>query len=159
MFQTHVASVSSGYCKSRSRCCICCYGYTWTFQAYIFKCFICFKRMLQVFHLYVSKVDLREHMFQWRRWLADSCLLVVGALSWVTVRGHLWPADASAVCIRRQCMWRDHVGLGKWARVWDGLLGRGAWCSAGCGHWMGCRLGWCDAVQYNARELCPDFGR
>jgi hypothetical protein len=31
MFQTHVASVSSRCCKSRSRCCICCYDYTCMF--------------------------------------------------------------------------------------------------------------------------------
>jgi hypothetical protein len=29
-----------------------------------FKCFICFIHMLQVFHLYVSKVDLGKHMLQ-----------------------------------------------------------------------------------------------
>jgi predicted nucleic acid-binding protein len=39
-----------------------------------FKCFICFLHMLQVFHLYVSKVDLGEHMLQKH-----------GASAWVTV--------------------------------------------------------------------------
>ena len=56
-----------------------------------FKCFICFSRMLQVFQLYVSKVDLGEHMLQWPWWLGDSCLpqspaIAARALSWVTVR-------------------------------------------------------------------------
>jgi hypothetical protein len=53
MFQRCVASVSHRCCKSRSGCCTCCNGYTCMFQ-----CFICFIRMLQVFHLDVAKVDL-----------------------------------------------------------------------------------------------------
>ena len=47
MFYTHVESVSSGCCKSRSRCCICCYDYTRMFETYVSsvsdiccKCFI-----------------------------------------------------------------------------------------------------------------------
>jgi hypothetical protein len=48
LFQTHVASVLSG-------CCICCNGYVANVCS---KCFICFGRMLQSFHLSVAKVDL-----------------------------------------------------------------------------------------------------
>jgi hypothetical protein len=40
LFQTYVASVLSG-------CCICCSGHTHMLQAYVYKCFICFGRMLQ----------------------------------------------------------------------------------------------------------------
>ena len=51
-----------------------------------FKCFICFSRMLQVFQLYVSKVDLGEHMLQWPGgWGTSAChsrllLLLRGAI-------------------------------------------------------------------------------
>jgi hypothetical protein len=61
---------------------------------------VCFKRIFQVFYLFqsyvasvslnVSKVNLGEHMLQWRRWLAGCCrsrlLLLLGAPPWVTVR-------------------------------------------------------------------------
>jgi hypothetical protein len=88
MFQTfhYVISVSFGYCKSRSGCCICCYGYTCMFQEHVLgvssvfrsilhvfdldvangyvasvcsKFFTCFRRMLQLFYLRVAKVDHR----------------------------------------------------------------------------------------------------
>jgi hypothetical protein len=50
-----------------------------------------FKRMLQMLHLNVLKLDLGKHMLQWSRWLVDSSLSqlsvdATGALSWVTVR-------------------------------------------------------------------------
>jgi hypothetical protein len=45
LFQTHVASVLSG----------CCNDYVANVYS---KCFICFKRMLQLFHLSVAKVDV-----------------------------------------------------------------------------------------------------
>jgi hypothetical protein len=61
VFQTHVASVSSEFYKSRSRC-TCCYCNT-CFK-HCFKYFICFRRMLQVFYLDILKVDMREHMLQ-----------------------------------------------------------------------------------------------
>jgi hypothetical protein len=48
LFQTHVASVLSG-------CCICCNGYVTNICS---KCFICFRHMLQLFHLSVTKVDM-----------------------------------------------------------------------------------------------------
>ena len=34
VFQTYVLSVSSGCCKNRSGCCICCYGHTRMFQVF-----------------------------------------------------------------------------------------------------------------------------
>ena len=49
-FQTYVASVLSRCCKSRSGCCI--YMHV---ASICFKCFRCFIRMLQVFHLDVGK--------------------------------------------------------------------------------------------------------
>jgi hypothetical protein len=51
----YVASVASGYFKSRS-------GVAHVAMAIraCFKCFIFFRRMLQAFHLDFSKVDLRE---------------------------------------------------------------------------------------------------
>jgi hypothetical protein len=62
LFQTYVASVSSGYC-------ICCSGYTCMLQVCFFKCLSCFRRMLQVFYLYVAYVAVViyiycKHMFQ-----------------------------------------------------------------------------------------------
>jgi hypothetical protein len=49
-----------------------------------FKCFICFRRMLQTFHLDVSKVDFgEEHMLQ----------LHAAAATWVTT-------PPGAVCMR-----------------------------------------------------------
>jgi hypothetical protein len=33
-----------------------------------------FKRMLQMFHLHVSKVDQLLNILQWHQWLADSDL-------------------------------------------------------------------------------------
>jgi hypothetical protein len=51
LFQTYVATVLSGCCKSRFRCCI----YKHVASVY-FKCFMCFIRMLQVFCLNVAYV-------------------------------------------------------------------------------------------------------
>ena len=48
-FQMYVAS-------GLSVCCICCTGYTRMLQVYVFKCFSCFKRKLQVFYLNVAYV-------------------------------------------------------------------------------------------------------
>jgi hypothetical protein len=92
VFQTFISSVSYGYYKSKSGCCICwndkihmlqayvssvsyvcCKRFFWIFQnrsccctcykwLYMhvsiacFKCFICLRRMLQIFYLDVSKV-------------------------------------------------------------------------------------------------------
>jgi hypothetical protein len=53
LFHMYVLSVSSGCYRSISRCCRTC-----MFQVYVFKCSKCFKRMLQVFHLDVAKVNL-----------------------------------------------------------------------------------------------------
>jgi hypothetical protein len=53
-FHIYVASVLSGCCKTRSVCCICCYGYTCIFQVYVSSVS---SRMLQMFLLDVSKVD------------------------------------------------------------------------------------------------------
>ena len=57
MFQTYVASVSSRCCKSRSGYCI--YIHVKSLR---FKCFRCFIRMLQVFHLDVVYVLQLLHM-------------------------------------------------------------------------------------------------
>jgi hypothetical protein len=89
----NVSFVSSGCCKSISRCCIymqvlkmfsyvyckcfhldVCNGYTRCFKFFWYfasvsevccKCCNCFRHMLQVFHLDVAKVDLVLHMLQW----------------------------------------------------------------------------------------------
>jgi hypothetical protein len=55
IFQTYVANASSGCCNSRS-----CVAYVVMAIHACFKCFICFRRMLKVFHLDVSKGDLRR---------------------------------------------------------------------------------------------------
>jgi hypothetical protein len=41
IFLRYVASVSDGYCKSRSGCCICCNGCTRMLQKVYYQCFIC----------------------------------------------------------------------------------------------------------------------
>ena len=46
LFLAYVASVSSGCCKSRSECCICMHVAS-----------VCFRGVLQVFHIDVAKVD------------------------------------------------------------------------------------------------------
>jgi hypothetical protein len=56
-FQTYVSSVLSKCYKSRSECCICVKGDTRTLK-YMFEMFICFRRMLQVFHMDVAKINL-----------------------------------------------------------------------------------------------------
>jgi hypothetical protein len=55
-YQRYIASVSYGYCKSRSECCICCKCFRCMLQVFqrlvasvYSKCFICFRRMLQAF--------------------------------------------------------------------------------------------------------------
>jgi hypothetical protein len=53
LFQTYVASVLS-------RCCICYNDYV---ASVYFKCFFCFSRMLQLFHLSITKVDLNVGLF------------------------------------------------------------------------------------------------
>ena len=73
LFQTYVASVLFGYCKSRSGCCIymqmfgvficmlqvfhlyVCNGYKHVFKFFLVFC-KCFRRMLQVFHLFLMYV-------------------------------------------------------------------------------------------------------
>jgi len=63
VLQTFVASVSCGCCKSRTRCCICCNGYTpMLFQMFQLiqtcsKYFSWFRRMLHVFYLCVAYVS------------------------------------------------------------------------------------------------------
>jgi hypothetical protein len=56
MFQRYVARVSFGYCKSRSRYCICCNVYTCMLQAPILDVSSVFICMLQVFYLDVEYV-------------------------------------------------------------------------------------------------------
>jgi hypothetical protein len=60
-FQKYVASVLS-------ECCICCNGYTHTLQAYISKCFISFRRLLQQV-LHVASVLISQ---QRKRVLAEA---------------------------------------------------------------------------------------
>jgi hypothetical protein len=92
--------VSFECCKSGSGCCIYYYGYS-----PCFKCFIFFRRMLQVFHLDVSKLDHGEHMLQ----------LCVAATAWVTA-----PLGVA-------CMWaRDHAAYRCCCCVCS--CGRGALC-------------------------------
>ena len=71
---THVSSVSSVSdvcCKhffwmfqNRSWCCTCCKWLYMHVSIACFKCFICLRRMLQMFYLDVSKVDRALHMLQ-----------------------------------------------------------------------------------------------
>jgi hypothetical protein len=60
VFHTYVVSVLSGCYKTRSGCCIYCYGYTHNVSSVCFKCFVRFSRILQVFQLDASKVDMGE---------------------------------------------------------------------------------------------------
>jgi hypothetical protein len=84
----YVASISSGCCKSKFRCCN---GCICMFQAYVLSASFIFRCMFQVLHLNVLKEDLGEHMLQWSRCLANSVLpqpsaTATEAPSWVTVR-------------------------------------------------------------------------
>jgi uncharacterized membrane protein len=54
MFQVFDLDVA----KVNLRCCICCNNNIRMLQAYILKCFRCFKHMFQVFYLDVTKVNL-----------------------------------------------------------------------------------------------------
>jgi hypothetical protein len=54
---TVVVSVLYRCCKSRLGCCTCCDGLYTYISSVCSKCFICFKRTLQVFHLDVAKQD------------------------------------------------------------------------------------------------------
>jgi hypothetical protein len=85
----HVASVSCGCCKSRSRCCICCNGYTcmlqvsipnvsavsdvWYMRVYLGVAYVshlcckCFIRMLHMFHIDVA------YILQWLHTYFFSC--------------------------------------------------------------------------------------
>jgi hypothetical protein len=68
VFQTHVSSVSSVFFYmlqvlhlNISGCCTYCNGVSTIYP----KCFIYFRRMLQMFHLYVAKVDLVFECCSW----------------------------------------------------------------------------------------------
>jgi hypothetical protein len=57
MFYRYVASVSYGYCKSRSGCCICCNGCARMLQGFI-------PNVSSIFQTYVARVFIwRLHMF------------------------------------------------------------------------------------------------
>jgi hypothetical protein len=63
VFHMHVAGVSYGCCKSRSRCCIYCNGYTRTLQASIANvsavsdgCCMCFIWVLHMFYTFILQV-------------------------------------------------------------------------------------------------------
>ena len=71
MFQTNVASVLSG-------CCTCYNDYVVSVCS---KCFICFSRMLQLFHLSVAKVDLNVELFS-KEERASAGAMVTSAVSW-----------------------------------------------------------------------------
>jgi len=51
----YVTSVASGCFKSGLGCCTCCNDVSTV-------CFICFRRMLQIFYLDVAKIDMLLHM-------------------------------------------------------------------------------------------------
>jgi hypothetical protein len=69
VFQTYAANVLSECFKSKSWYCTRCNGYTRMFQVLVssvcFKYFICFRCMLQMFHLDATKVNLALHMLLW----------------------------------------------------------------------------------------------
>jgi hypothetical protein len=109
VFHRYVANVLYGYCKSRSRCRICCNGYTCMFQLYVLSVFICFIRMLQVFNLDVAKVCL-DVAYVWDA-VGDPrgfpCVHVKR-------RGHGWLGQEAAVGSMRRGWkkWRAHVRRG-----------------------------------------------
>jgi hypothetical protein len=53
----YVVRVSQGCCKSRSRYCTCCNGLYTYVSSVCSKCFVCFRRILQVFYLDIAKLD------------------------------------------------------------------------------------------------------
>ena len=53
VFHAYVASVSSRCCKSRSGCCICCYGYTCMFQEHV-------SSVSSILRWYVAKIMIRH---------------------------------------------------------------------------------------------------
>jgi hypothetical protein len=124
MFHNHIVSVSSGCYKSRYGCCICCYAYTLMFQTHVLSVSSVFKRMLQIFHLDVLKVDrnVARH-----RWLVDSglpqpCVNPRGhaGTGWAQGRG---PATGAGAGARRDAD----------VRAWSGIRTRGVDPDAGGG--------------------------
>jgi hypothetical protein len=97
------------------------------------KCFICFSRMLQVFHFDVSKVDLGEAHIA-----AASAPPWVSVLSWVTACACLVFA---VVCTQACETEQDQVVL---AHVWARVASRAGWVQGNgaacvrCGH--GCTV-------------------
>jgi hypothetical protein len=115
IFYTYVTSVSSGRCKSRSRCCICCYAYTCMFQMfYLFQTY-----MMQMFHLNISKVDRVLHVAAggchccW----AQPCVNPRG----FPVRGPGW---AWVLLRTRALVLGWDAGRGAWGRMWTQELHR-----------------------------------
>jgi hypothetical protein len=99
MFHTYVASVLSGRCKSRSGCCICCYGYT---------------RMFQVFYLFQTYVtNILSGCFKSRLGCCTSrtmAVVVVGTQPWVSphgfpVRGARWAQERGSCDGRGRWYW------------------------------------------------------
>ena len=77
----YVASVASGCFEIRSGCCTCCNGVSTICS----KCFIHFRRMLQMFYLDVAKVD--RGVARRDRWLSLRCWgATVGQPTWISPR-------------------------------------------------------------------------
>jgi hypothetical protein len=128
LFQTYVASVSFGCCKTRSEFCIymqvfsyvCCkcfilmFAYVFNGYTRIFKFFLifckCLRRMLQVFHSDVTKVDRVLHMLQYT-WEAEEARAVpmCGLVAWAT-SGRRWRGHTGSIggveCRHAQRKWR-----------------------------------------------------
>jgi hypothetical protein len=157
-YVSSVSGVSDVCLRVSSECCICYYGSIRIFQAYLSsvshisdscykcftwmmllwiymyvssiccKCFICFRRMLQVFHLDVSKVDLGEHMFHLPQPPYSCWGTAVGHRA--SARGRQTPprlTSASGAGGSDPCGPRDERG------AWDGLLEHGIGAGAACG--------------------------
>jgi hypothetical protein len=143
---SYVSDVSDLCCKNRPRCCIFCYGYTHMFQEHVSNVSSVFSYLLQIFHLYVSKVGVL-HMLH--------CVLVAAARasSWFTCgRGRGRPGAAVGVppwftCGRggtvpnagarcKQARGATVVHMWAWGR------GSKCWCMMRVGMGRGTRCGW-----------------
>jgi hypothetical protein len=74
MFHAYVANILSGCCVRVAEVFKCFMCFSQVFQTHVLNVSFVFRRMLQMFHLNVAKVDRVLHMLQWRLWLADNGL-------------------------------------------------------------------------------------
>jgi hypothetical protein len=74
MFHAYVANILSGCCVRVAEVFKCFMCFSQVFQTHVSNVSCVFRRMLQMFHLNIAKVDRVLHMLQWHLWLADNAL-------------------------------------------------------------------------------------